>query len=79
MTIQRPKFGLKNAAKYFSSFHPDLNKKDVMALFDLDFIGKHKNVIFLGPAGVGKTHLPLADQGVGNLGGHRCDAVHRSL
>jgi len=31
-----------------------------MALFDLDFIAKHENVIFLGPPGVGKTHLAIS-------------------
>ena len=46
----------KTIDAYDFSFHPDLNKKDVMALFDLDFIPKHENVIFLGPPGVGKTH-----------------------
>lgn len=42
---------------YDFSFHPHLDKKMVMELFDLDFLGKHENVIFLGPPGVGKTHL----------------------
>ncbi len=31
-----------------------------MALFDLDFIGKQENVIFLGPPGVGKIHLAIS-------------------
>lgn len=26
-------------------------------MFDLDFVSRHENVIFLGPPGVGKTHL----------------------
>jgi DNA replication protein DnaC len=30
-----------------------------MSLFDMDFIEKHENVIFLGPPGVGKTHLAI--------------------
>lgn len=46
--------------EYDFSFHPDLNKKEVMALFDLDFVSKHENVIFLGPPGVGKTHLAIS-------------------
>jgi len=32
----------------------------VMGLFDLDFLARHENVIFLGPPGVGKTHLATA-------------------
>jgi DNA replication protein DnaC len=39
----------KTIEEYDFSFHPDLNKKEVMALFDLDFIRKQENVIFLGP------------------------------
>ncbi|WP_093884944.1 ATP-binding protein [Syntrophus gentianae] len=37
-------------------FHPQLNKKAFMELFDLSFISKNENVILLGPPGVGK-HL----------------------
>jgi hypothetical protein len=42
------------------SFHPHLDRKQVMGLFDLDFLSRHENVIFLGPPGVGKTHLATA-------------------
>ena len=45
---------------YDFSFHPGLNKKEVMALFDMDFVSKQENVIFLGPPGVGKTHLAIS-------------------
>lgn len=31
-----------------------------MALFDLEFIRNQENVLFLGPPGVGKTHLAIA-------------------
>ena len=50
----------KTIEEYDFTFHPDLNKKEVMALFDLDFVGKQENVIFLGPPGVGKTHLAIS-------------------
>ena len=49
--------GAKTIEEYDFSFHPHLDKKMVMELFDLDFITKHENVVFLGPPGVGKTHL----------------------
>ncbi len=49
----------KTIEEYDFTFHPKLNKKEVMSLFDLDFIGKQENVIFLGPPGVGKTHLAI--------------------
>lgn len=50
----------KTIEEYDFSFHSNLNKKEVMALFDLNFISQRENVIFLGPPGVGKTHLAIS-------------------
>ncbi len=50
----------KTIDEYDFTFHPHLDKKAVMELFDLTFLAKHENVIFLGPPGVGKTHLAKA-------------------
>ncbi|OCC15881.1 Mobile element protein [Dissulfuribacter thermophilus] len=50
----------KTIEEYDFSFHPNLDKQEVMELFDLSFITRHENVIFLGPPGVGKTHLAIA-------------------
>lgn len=50
----------KTIEEYDFSFHPHLDKKSVMELFDMTFLSKHENVIFLGPPGVGKTHLAIA-------------------
>ncbi len=50
----------KTIEEYDFSFHPNLDKRSVMALFDLDFIHKKENVIFLGPPGVGKSHLAVS-------------------
>lgn len=47
----------KTIDEYDFSFHPHLDKQVVMELFDLDFVTKYENVVFLGPPGVGKTHL----------------------
>ncbi|MBM3300077.1 MAG: IS21-like element helper ATPase IstB [Deltaproteobacteria bacterium] len=50
----------KTIEEYDFGFHPHLDKKAVMELFDLTFLARHENVIFLGPPGVGKTHLAIA-------------------
>jgi len=50
----------KTIEEYDFTFHPNLDKKEVMTLFDLDFIRNHENAIFLGPPGVGKTHLAIS-------------------
>lgn len=47
----------KTIEEYDFSFHPQLDQAEVMELFDLSFIGRQENVLFLGPPGVGKTHL----------------------
>jgi DNA replication protein DnaC len=52
--------GAKSIDEYDFSFHPQLNKKEIMSLFDMDFVSQRENVIFLGPPGVGKTHLAIA-------------------
>ena len=63
--------GAKTIEEYDFSFHPHLDKKMVMELFDLDFITKHENVVFLGPPGVGKTHLANAIGQLACLRGYR--------
>jgi DNA replication protein DnaC len=50
----------KTIEEYDFGFHPKLEKKTIMELFDLTFVGRQENVIFLGPPGVGKTHLAIA-------------------
>jgi DNA replication protein DnaC len=50
----------KTIEEYDFGFHEGLDKRSVMSLFDLDFIDRKENVIFLGPPGVGKTHLATA-------------------
>jgi len=50
----------KTIEEYDFSFHPNLDKPLVMSLFELSFIQEKENVIFLGPPGVGKSHLAAA-------------------
>ena len=50
----------KTIEEYDFSFHPELDKRSVMNLFELSFIQQKENAIFLGPPGVGKSHLAIA-------------------
>jgi DNA replication protein DnaC len=45
----------------FDFAHPrNLDRRQILSLFDLTFIKQNMNVIFLGPPGLGKTHLAIA-------------------
>lgn len=50
----------KTIEEYDFSFHQKIEKKTIMELFDLTFLSRQENIIFLGPPGVGKTHLAIA-------------------
>jgi len=51
---------VKSIDEFDFVFQPGLDRRQVMGLFDLTFIEQRANVIFLGPPGVGKTHLAVA-------------------
>lgn len=42
------------------SFQPSIDEKRVRELATLRFMGHQENLVFLGPPGVGKTHLAVA-------------------
>jgi DNA replication protein DnaC len=42
------------------SFQPSIDRAQVINLHQLHFVERKENVIFLGPAGVGKTHLAIS-------------------
>ena len=51
---------IKTIEEFDFSFQPKLDRQQVITLFDLDFVRRKENVIFLGPPGVGKTHLAVS-------------------
>lgn len=51
---------IKTLEAFDFSFQPSLSERLLWELADLSFIQTATNVVFLGPPGVGKTHLSLA-------------------
>ena len=41
-------------------YQPSINKQEILELNTLGFLDRHDNILFLGPSGVGKTHLAVA-------------------
>jgi DNA replication protein DnaC len=50
----------KTLADFDFSFQPSIDPKKIRELAKLRFIDQGENIIFLGPPGVGKTHLAVA-------------------
>lgn len=53
---------------YDFKFQPSLDRKQVLDLAELGFVDRCQSVVWLGPSGVGKTHLAIA------LGVRACSA-----
>lgn len=51
---------IKSIDEFDFTFQSSLDKQKIMGLFDLHFIQDKGNVVFLGPPGVGKTHLAVS-------------------
>lgn len=51
---------VKSLDEFDFTAQPHLDRRAVLNLFDLTFLTRHENVFFLGPPGVGKTHLAVA-------------------
>ena len=52
--------GHKTLGNFDFGVQPAVNEARVRMLANLDFIRSAENVVFLGPSGVGKTHLAMA-------------------
>lgn len=50
---------IKSVEELDFSFQPGLGEKEVLRLGSLEFIENKENLVFLGPSGVGKTHLAI--------------------
>ena len=58
--MKRAKFPhLKTLDEFDYSFQNSINQQSIRDLASLDFIHAKENIIFLGPSGVGKTHLAI--------------------
>lgn len=51
---------IKTLDEFDFAFQAGVNRQQIMNLFDLTFLERKENVLFLGPPGVGKTHLSVA-------------------
>lgn len=51
---------IRKIEEFDFSYQPKLDEKLIRELANLNFMNEAKNVIFLGPPGVGKTHLAVA-------------------
>lgn len=72
--LKRARFPyIKTLDTFDFSFQPSISKKKILELANLSFIDRKENVIFLGPPGVGKTHLAIA------LGVKACEARYPVL
>jgi DNA replication protein DnaC len=51
---------IKTLADFDFSFQPSVKREQIESLHTLGFIERRENVVFLGPPGVGKSHLALS-------------------
>ena len=47
----------KEISDFDFDYQPSINKQEILELNTLGFFERHENILFVGPSGVGKTHL----------------------
>lgn len=62
---------VKTLEQFDFAFQPSIDKKVIRELAGLSFVERNDNVIFLGPPGVGKSHLAIALAVKAIMAGHR--------
>ena len=50
----------KTLAEFDFSFQPSIKREQIDSLHELGFVERRENIVFLGPPGVGKTHLAIS-------------------
>jgi DNA replication protein DnaC len=51
---------VKRLTEFDFSFQPSLRRQQMESLHALGFVERRENIVFLGPPGVGKTHLAIS-------------------
>lgn len=51
---------VKRLEDFDFAFQPSVKREQILSLHELGFVERKENVIFLGPPGVGKTHLAIS-------------------
>ena len=51
---------VKQLGDFDFTFQPSVRREQIESLHELGFVERRENVIFLGPPGVGKTHLAIS-------------------
>ena len=51
---------IKTLAQFDFAFQPSIKREQIESLHELGFLERAENVVFLGPPGVGKTHLAIS-------------------